>query len=228
MKILKQIGVAAAMATLVATVGSQASAVVVRVDNGNVWTVGKGDVQSLFGWNAQTTDANFAGVSFLYEKLTTTDVICDYTVKWTETYEEVIGGEKNFKVVERTRTVRETRSYTDTATMQMLRTLQYEIKTNKQTNVVGATIWPGGSSTTVAKTSCDEPIALADGESLSGPANSTVIGETVTETIFATSPQITTSTKTKKGTVYTVQASSTATLWSDSSKWSTETPATIG
>jgi hypothetical protein len=52
-----------------------ASAIVTRGDDG-VWFVGKGDVQSLFGWDAKTSDAQFEGVTFTYKKTVTTTVDC--------------------------------------------------------------------------------------------------------------------------------------------------------
>jgi len=57
---------------------SMSSAAVTRLvdDERGDWFVGKGDVQSAFGWDAKTTDSNFAKVVFSYKKTVETTFDC--------------------------------------------------------------------------------------------------------------------------------------------------------
>jgi len=244
--------VATASAAVVAAVISAGAvdATVIRIDNGNTWTVGKGDVQSLFGWNAKTTDSQFQNVSFRYEKIRHSDVVCDYVVAYDETWvemeviEEWVGGVKNRRLVTRTVTKekqinhRLDGSFDDVAIQAMYRTLQYEMKKNAQGNVVGATIWPGGSSTTVdIATACDAskidleslvlPTEVAGSTvvnvRLLGTVQATEVARTITETIHATGPVMT---ATKSGAMVASGASMTGMLWTSQDKWVQEPPTT--
>lgn len=150
---------------------SVANAVVIRVDNGMTWTVGKGDVQSLFGWNARETDREFEGVTFRYEKLTTKTGTCEFNV---------VSGSGKSRVVE------EKSEENHSVIGVMTRELQYHVKKNSQGNVTGATIWPGESSTTVEspKLCTNLTYVLGEGESLQGNAVAKEVSMTVTEQIF--------------------------------------------
>jgi hypothetical protein len=214
--------VIAAIAVISTVIGTTfltgaAGAVVIRLDDGNTWTVGKGDVQSLFGWTAQMTDANFAGVIFSYQKQTDTQVTCEYFVS----HDEIETIETPSKTITRTVTVKNAATFQDVSTRLMERQLQYEIKKNSNNNVVGAKIWPGASSTTTDfSKACDIDKALANGvivlddsigEYLEPRVYARPDSTIVTETIFATSPTVTTTSK--RGSVATT-AGTTMTLWS--------------
>lgn len=213
---------------------SAVSAVVIRVDNGNVWTVGKGDVQSLFGWDAKTTDAQFASVGFTYEKTTTANVLCEYEVTWDVSYEETVGGEKNQKVMQRSKTMRTSGSIEDVDKRSMIKDLQYEVKKNANQVVVGATIWPGGSHTEVTTDSAcdvgsiplksiaelqseaDEGHTVTSDETIRGAVKATVISSETTETIWATTES---AGKTSRKGASASGGSMTMALWSESSKF---------
>jgi len=238
---LRKLLITTALAASFVVIGETiSSAVVTRIDNGNTWTVGKGDVQSLFGWNAKTTDAQFQNVSFTYEKKRHSDVVCEYTITYDESYVvvEEVGGERNSKTVTHTKSKKHTvsGSYNDESVSLMSRTLQYEMKKNSQGNVVGATIWPGGSSTTVdLEEACDAPVdmtAMVFETDFDGTVDNvrlklgqaTEVSRTVSETIFATGPVMT---STKSGTQVASSAVMTGTLWTTSSVWPEPTTTTV-
>ena len=167
--------IAAAVFTSLFIVGGEASATVVRHDNGNTWTVGKGDVQSLFGWNAKTTDANFDKVVFEYQKVTTATGDCEYTV---------VTGDRNLKI-------RSSVTGTATVTKTMTRTLLVEVKRNGQGNIVGATVSNGGSSTEVdIQKACETKAesTLASDETIQGKVKATLATRVDTEAINVAAP----------------------------------------
>jgi hypothetical protein len=53
------------------------------------WQVGKGDVQSAFGWSAKQTDARFDAVTFTYTKVKTVVISCVNTANGQ--YQEIVG-----------------------------------------------------------------------------------------------------------------------------------------
>lgn len=233
---------AAVVVAAVALSVNSASATVIRIDNGNTWTVGKGDVQSLFGWNAKTTDQQFGNVSFRYQRTRHSDVVCDYTISYDEVYtvEEIIGGVKNRRTVIRTKTANHTMngSFDDQSLQLMERTLQFEMRKNTQGNVVGATIWPGGSSTTVdLATACDsskvdlgamvfatEFGGTIENLQIQGTVHATEVSRTITETIFATAPVMT---PTRSGAMVATGGTTTGTLWTSQDKWVQTPPTTV-
>jgi hypothetical protein len=90
----------------VAGLSSSASAVVIydaQDEYGWDWFVGKGDVQSAFGWNAKQTDARFDDVTFRYELTVETVTRCVDTDKGT--YSEVVGSMKEVSETIRTAAV---------------------------------------------------------------------------------------------------------------------------
>jgi hypothetical protein len=92
MSLRKWLAVIAGVALGVTGLSSSASAVVIYDAEGEYdwdWFVGKGDVQSAFGWNAKQTDARFDEVTFRYELTVTTVFGCVDTERGT--YNEVVG-----------------------------------------------------------------------------------------------------------------------------------------
>ncbi len=67
--------IAVIVASLMFGAGGTANAAVTLQEDGS-WFVGKGDVQSAFGWDSKTTDANFEKVTFRYTKVTEETVDC--------------------------------------------------------------------------------------------------------------------------------------------------------
>jgi hypothetical protein len=86
---VKRFLVAAVAAALVVGAAGTASAIVTY--DGDAWTIGKGDVQSAFGWNAKQTDANFSSVTFEYKKVETTIYDCMNRITGTPTGRVVEG-----------------------------------------------------------------------------------------------------------------------------------------
>jgi hypothetical protein len=70
-----KIAAALLAASLLFGVGGSANAVVSLQEDGS-WFVGKGDVQSAFGWDAKTSDTNFEKVTFKYKSVTEETVEC--------------------------------------------------------------------------------------------------------------------------------------------------------
>jgi hypothetical protein len=70
-KILLGIAAAAAATVAIATVTFDPN-------TGTGW-VGKGDVQSAFGWNNKAMQTNAAGVTFKFEEITTYVITCEWT-----------------------------------------------------------------------------------------------------------------------------------------------------
>ena len=73
----KKLAAAAAVgAGLVLAAGGSASAY--TLDSAGVGWVGKGEVQSAYGWNNKTMQDNVGGVTFAYDSTATYEVVCEF------------------------------------------------------------------------------------------------------------------------------------------------------
>jgi hypothetical protein len=75
--VFRRAAVAAAMGAGLLLAGA-ASASAYTLDADGVGWVGKGEVQSAYGWNNQATQKNVDGVTFVYEASATYEVTCEF------------------------------------------------------------------------------------------------------------------------------------------------------
>jgi len=156
MKTKLRISMAIVIASVMMVAGGTANAVVTLQEDGS-WFVGKGDVQSAFGWDAKTTDANFEKVTFRYTKVEIETVDCITRDKGTVTLHGTVS-----------------------ATSETTRSTEYEIrKSGKRTTqvVTGAVVTRAGTPTTVG--------SAPDCSTVQGVVDSSSKVTVVTETLFA-------------------------------------------
>jgi hypothetical protein len=118
MEKMKAKGLKAALLTgAIVIAGAVPVSAIVTYDEADVyewdWFVGKGDVQSAFGWTAKQSDANFENVLFIFTKETVTVIGCVDTARGT--YTEVIGSKTDSQTTDRA-TATEIRKKTITVT----------------------------------------------------------------------------------------------------------------
>jgi hypothetical protein len=76
MQLMKCAAVAALGAGLVLAGAASASAY--TMDSSGVGWVGKGEVQSAYGWNNKAMQDNVGGVTFVYDSTATYEVVCEF------------------------------------------------------------------------------------------------------------------------------------------------------
>jgi hypothetical protein len=76
MQLMKCAAAAALGAGLVLAGAASASAY--TMDSSGVGWVGKGEVQSAYGWNNKTMQDNVGGVTFVYDTTATYEVVCEF------------------------------------------------------------------------------------------------------------------------------------------------------
>lgn len=127
--------------------------------------VGKGDVQTAFGWNNAQLQSNAAGVSFSYDTSTAYDIVCEWD---TET------GGRNSKVIHHAVTLNRSTALNTAVT--------YEMRRNGQGQVTGFNLLAFEDSTTTGGSIPDVGDAcLGETDNEKGVGNSAIVTEVIVD-----------------------------------------------